>query len=403
MTTSARTTARDWFYWVLVAYTGLQLLWVGAVLVDFVLHPWAPDLDGNPPLVRLITVLVITPFTAGIALLVLRRTGGNSVGLFLLLWSASGLGLNLRPDSPLVPYNALNTSWIGLWLLPLFFPDGQPQPPRLAGLIRVASAILLVIGPVGVFFYSDQNSGGRADLANALFVPALGGFAPVIQLLWGLVFIPTVVFILPSLIIRYRSSDARTRQQMKWLTWSFGMLLLVILPVGVPLGLFSNVPVELSPLLESVEGVVGAAVTVFPSLAVGHAILRHRLYDIDVIIRRTLIYSALTGILALAYFGTVLVLQSVLGVLTGESQSTLATVLSTLGIAALFGPVRRRVQEAIDRRFYRRKYDAARTLAGFAAGARDETDLEILSARLLSTVDDALQPAHVALWLRRRS
>jgi len=401
MTTAPRTGARDWFYWVVAAYTGLQALWVGAVLVDFLLHPWAPDLGGNSPLFRLLTVLIIVPFTAGIALLVLRRTRGNIVGLCLLLWSTSSLGLNLRVDSPLVPYNALNTSWIGLWLLPLFFPDGQPQPRRLAGLIRVVSAILVISGPVGVFFYPDQNSGGRADLANALYVPALGRFEPVVQMLWGLIFFPTLVLILPSLIIRYRSSDARTRQQMKWLAWSFGMLLVVILPVGIPLGLFSNVPVELSLPLEVVEGIVGVGVTVFPSLAVGHAILRHRLYDIDVIIRRTLIYSALTGVLGVAYLGSVLVLENVFRALTGQGQSPLVVVLSTLAIAALFGPVRGRVQAGIDKRFYRRRYDAARTLAGFGASVRDETDLDRLSERLVGVVDETLQPTQIGLWLRR--
>jgi hypothetical protein len=130
------------------------------------------------------------------------------------------------------------------------------------------------------------------------------------------------------------------------------------------------------------------------------AILRYRLWDIDVIIRRTLIYSVLTGLLALTYFGSVLVLEGVFRALTGQGQGALVTVLSTLALAALFVPVRARVQRAIDRRFYRRKYDAARALVSFGANARDETDLDQLSAQLTAVVEDTLQPAQVSLWLR---
>jgi hypothetical protein len=131
------------------------------------------------------------------------------------------------------------------------------------------------------------------------------------------------------------------------------------------------------------------------------AILRYRLWDIDLIIRRTLSYAVLSAVLALAYFGTVLLLESVFRALTGQGQNSLVVVLSTLAIAALFGPVRGRVQATIDKRFFRKKYDAARTLAGFAAGARDETDLERLSANLIEVVNETMQPASAGLWLRK--
>jgi hypothetical protein len=134
--------------------------------------------------------------------------------------------------------------------------------------------------------------------------------------------------------------------------------------------------------------------------AITIAILRYRLWDIDVIIRRTLIYSALSAVLALAYFGSVLVLQGLFRALTGEAESPLVTVLSTLAIAALSLPLRARVQGFIDRRFYRRKVDAARTLAAFAATARDETDLERLTAQLAGVVQETMQPESMGLWLR---
>jgi low affinity Fe/Cu permease len=135
-------------------------------------------------------------------------------------------------------------------------------------------------------------------------------------------------------------------------------------------------------------------------LGIGIAVLRHNLWGVDIVIRKTLVYTVLTALLALVYFGIVVLLQALFGRLAGVEQSTLAVVVSTLVIAALFTPLRRRIQDAIDRRFYRKKYNAQQVLAQFAVTARDETDLDALLAELVRVVDETLQPEHVSVWLQ---
>jgi ADP-ribosylglycohydrolase len=136
-------------------------------------------------------------------------------------------------------------------------------------------------------------------------------------------------------------------------------------------------------------------------VAIGFAVLKYRLYDIDVVINRTLVYGSLTAMLVALYFGSVATTQTILRALTGQTeQPQLAVVISTLVIAALFNPLRRRIQSFIDRRFYRRKYDARNTLETFSARLRDETDLETLNNELASVIKETMQPAHVSLWLR---
>jgi hypothetical protein len=184
------------------------------------------------------------------------------------------------------------------------------------------------------------------------------------------------------------------RQQLKWLTYAAVVFIVIFVSsLFVPQAVRAS---ELWPVAS-----LALLLTVYPSIpvAVGIAVLRHRLYDIDIIINRTLVYGSLTAMLVVLYFGGIVVLQRVFVLLTGQG-STLAVVASTLLIAALFNPLRGRVQALVDRRFYRRKYDAAKTLEAFSARLREETDLDTLTDDLVGVVGETMQPAHVSLWLR---
>jgi hypothetical protein len=198
-----------------------------------------------------------------------------------------------------------------------------------------------------------------------------------------------------SIAVRYRRTTGEQRQQIKWFVFAS-----VLIAGGWAASWAAQDTAEGSA---GAWGVVSLMLGIGSLLgipaAVGIAILRHNLYDIDVVINRTLVYGTLTAALVALYFGGVVVLQRLFVLLTGQ-QSTLAVVASTLLIAALFNPLRDRIQSFMDRRFYRRKYDARKTLEAFAARQRDETDLESLSNDLVSVVRDTMQPAHVSLWLR---
>jgi hypothetical protein len=198
---------------------------------------------------------------------------------------------------------------------------------------------------------------------------------------------------LVSLFVRFRRGLGVERQQIKWLAYAGAVLLTgSILSYAGPDSLSGSWLRQVGFALW-VVGFVGVPV------AMGIAIFRYRLYNIDILINRTLVYGSLTAALVALYFGGIVVLQRVFVALTGE-RSTLAVVASTLVIAALFNPLRRRIQSFIDRRFYRRKYDATKTLAAFSAKLRDETDLDALNAELVGVVKETMQPAHVSLWLR---
>ncbi len=199
------------------------------------------------------------------------------------------------------------------------------------------------------------------------------------------------------MIARYRGSDQRVRQQLKWLAWVFFGIILSAIPMGIT-GITTLDPQTLDPVKQLIVSVWSIFIRLAPFCAVAIAILRHRLYDIDVIIRRTLIYSVLTAILAAVYFGSVVLVQQIIRAATGQN-SDLAIVISTLAIAALFTPLRRRIQNVIDRRLYRRKYDAEQVIAQFNATLREEVDIESLKANLIDVVQATMQPSHIRLWI----
>jgi hypothetical protein len=235
------------------------------------------------------------------------------------------------------------------------------------------------------------------DLSRTLFA-GLYSSSPALESVSYLVFLGMVVSLVWSQVYRYRRvSTPAQRQQTKWVVF------------GTTLGVAGTFPLQLPVDLSLVGGdtpltllflKVGFALSfMLIPLSIGVAVLRSHLFDIDVLINRTLVYGSLTAMLVAVYFVAIVVLQRIFVGLTGQ-ESTLAVVVSTLVIAALFNPLRRRIQSFIDRRFYRRKYDARKTLEAFSSQLRDETDLEALNDDLVGIVRETMQPAHASLWLR---
>jgi hypothetical protein len=211
---------------------------------------------------------------------------------------------------------------------------------------------------------------------------------------WTVMLLTTASMCVAAVVVRFRHAATKERVQLKWFLYACGVFLSIYIVTGL---LVNTTP---STSANAWYGILfNLALLTIPS-SIGIAILRHRLYDIDIIIRRTLIYGALTAILAAIYVGSVVVLQRLVQTLSGGAQSEIVTVISTLTIVALFQPLRGRIQTIIDRHFFRRKYDAAMTLDAFSGRLRNETDLQMLTSDMLSVVEETLQPAHVALWLR---
>jgi hypothetical protein len=269
--------------------------------------------------------------------------------------------------------------------LPLYFPDGRLPSRRwlpVAVIAGIGALALVVLGMLGDTLIG-QNIDYRVE--NPI---GIEGLPPVEELpFFAVLSVPLVIGCagaVGAVVVRFRRSRGVERQQIKWF-------------------LYASAPILTFPITDYLPGIVGnlafARILIGLPAAIGIAVLRYRLYDIDVVINWTLVYGAVTATLALVYLGSMVILQYALRWLTrGETQ--LAVVASTLAIAALFSPLRRRVQAFVDRRFYRQIYDAQWVLADFSARLRDETDLGRLSCDLLGVEDETVRPAHASLWLR---
>ena len=288
-------------------------------------------------------------------------------------------------------------AWFGAWarglgwfllvmFLLLVFPSGRLLSPRWRPLLWGT------VGFVVLFTLVSWLSSESVDMRLTSVRNPLGLELEVVDLLGEVMYLVLPLLVVPSgaaAVVRFRRSTGEERQQLKW--FAYAVALMVIL-FGSWLSLAIAGLVPSSALIWTLP-LIGLPI------AVGVAILRYRLYDIDLIINRTLVYGALTAALVSVYLGGIVVLQGAFRALTGQ-ESQLAIVGSTLAIAALFGPLRRRIQGFIDHSFYRRKYDAAQVLAAFNVRLRDEVDLDALRGDLVGVVDDAMRPSHVSLWLR---
>jgi hypothetical protein len=372
--------------------------------------PLPPGREPILPLIAVTEVLLLAYGTVG-ALVASRRPGNAigwifcAVGLALAVASAASgyadYGLYGNGDALPAPELA---AWLSVWLnivvlfvapclLFLLFPDGRPPSPRWRPVIWLVALTGCGIFLTLAFSPGELDQYTYPGLPNPLGIGGdLGDVLATIENIGNGILPIAVLVTISSMIVRFRRSSGRERLQLKWVAYTAALtaasfLVSFMLPEPVP------------QTLQDAVFFLGVAAFAAIPVAAGVAILRHRLYDIDVLINRTLVYGSLTLSLAAVYVGAVVSLQRLFRALTGQ-ESQLAVVASTLMIAALFGPLRRRVQGFIDRRFYRRKYDAAKTLEAFSTRLRDETDLETLNRDLVGVVSETVQPAHARLWLR---
>jgi hypothetical protein len=351
----------------------------------------------------ILTLATLTVSFSGVGALIASHRPENPIGwIFLAVGFLQGLlsaadqyaiyALLTNPGA--LPLGA-EASWLGQWIwapglglilvfLLLLFPDGHPPSHRwrpVGWLGALSIGLTVVSSTIGLW----------PERGTALLT---GDESPshVVHVLVDLVALPMMLLAgvgaVISVFVRFRRARGDERQQIKWFAAAAALTLVWYLVFGQ----------STRELPEAIVALASILVLQTIPVATGIAILRYRLYDIDRIINRTLVYGSLTVTLVALYFGGIVVLQRIFVMLTGQ-QSTLAVVASTLLIAALFTPLRRRIQFFIDRRFYRSKYDAAKTLEAFSARLRDETHLHTLSEDLMGVIKETMQPAHVSLWL----
>jgi hypothetical protein len=385
--------AAAWLAWSVLALC--VVLAVFAILLYF----YSPSVRPHPRFVVLAGVPLLVYPTIG-AVVVSRRPR-NAVG-----WILCGMGFifevlafagaytdytqfvhhpGLLPGEEVMlgldPWHVGPSLMLGAVLLVLLFPDG-----------KLPAAVSLAAAPVNRMWRGVVGMAVcGAALSSLWWVTWPGGAVEMLGSLGGAILLISFVVSVFSVFLRLRSAEGRERQQIKWFAYG----------AAVFLGTFFFIQAAGDQMSEWAVFVAIISVLLVIPVTVSIAILRYRLYDIDILINRTLVYGSLTVVLTLVYFGAVTATQAVFQTLTGQEKlPQLAIVVSTLVIAAMFTPLRRLIQSFIDRRFYRRKYDARKTLEAFSAKLRDETDLEALNAELVGVVSETMQPAHVSLWLR---
>ena len=364
----------------------------------------------NGPLLQVMLVVTLATMSA-VGLLIISRQFQNLIGWLLitagisaslLLFSSEYARLALSSPNRILPFG-LVLAWISQWIwivyvwpigvgLPMLYPEGRLLSPRWRPLAWF-SAVYIVL-TIFIDAFTPGPLAGYEAYVNPAGIPALENFPEGMRQALDILAFPLILLAAFSLFLRFRRASGEVRAQIKWFFYAVSLLLVwVLYGVGSGLGIFPVLPSWISSMI------FGLLVALL-SVAIGIAILKYRLYDIDLIIRRTLVYSVLTGILGLVYFGGVVLLQSIFRAVGGQ-QSAIAIVVSTLTIAVLFTPLRRRIQNGIDRRFYRQKYDAEKVIARFSTILRDEVDLEKLSNALLAAVEETMQPERASLWLRQ--
>ena len=364
---------------------------------------WVQDVTTGP-------LLVLT--FSGVGLLVVLGDPRNAIG-WLLLTIGLGIGIN-TVTSALVEWDAIRTeplpgasfnallhgslqiAALGV-VIPrvlLLSPPGRPPSPRWrvvgwAQIVVLVSVLAMLFEPGDLTGY--QGAYERA-YENPLGVEALGFLSTaVLNVPASACFMFGALGAVASLIVRFRRSVGVERLQLEWVAWGVGVMGASFVANGLLVLVFDS---------DAIDPFLSLALCLFP-LTVGIAVLRYRLYEIDRVISKTLVYAALTLLLGAAYAGLVLAGQAVFSSFAGGSN--LAIALSTLVVAALFLPVRGRVQRFVDRRFYRRRYDAQRTLEAFGARLREQVQLESLRGELRLAVVETMQPAHVSVWLREEA
>jgi len=336
--------------------------------------------------------------------IVAARVPGNAVGWIILglglgigiLLSASAYGeVGITTSRGPLPAQSIAT-WVGdvggivvffglVGFLLLLFPTGHAISPAWRTLTWLFGGVVTL----AFLSYGIASPEVGEDVPNPFLVTGrTGELLTVVADVTDWLALPAMVLAATSLVVRLRRSHGVERQQLKSIAF-------VAVLAASGLGSTVLIPAGLVADLAFLVGLLGVAAL---PVTAGLAILRHGLYGIDVVIKRTLVYGPLTAVLLVTYLGSVLLFRLVLDPLTG--QSDLAVAASTLAVAALFRPLRSRVQAVVDRRFYRRRYDAARTVEGFTGRLRHELDLETLGTDLRGVVHDTMQPSHVTLWLR---